>query len=151
VIVTVTMSYDVTVTLTLTLSSKNRKMKNKNKNKNKLSLLLSSLTTFASGFNALSFPFSFFLSIQLISFSLIFFLKFSTKFIIFSKFSNPSQISSSAIYPFHLTKYFGFPSHLFYSMFSQLHTLSLLLSLLKKVEFSSISLPTLDIMLFHLC
>ena len=63
------------------------------------------LNIFASRFNS----FCFLICTLLISFSQISFSNSSTNSITFPKFSNPSQVSSSAIYPFHLTKYFGFP------------------------------------------
>ena len=69
------------------------------------------LNSSAFGFNSIFvvFCFSFFFSTCYISSSLISFSNSSTKSIAFFKFSNPSQVSSSAIYSFHLTKYFGFP------------------------------------------
>ena len=73
----------------------------------------------ASRFNVFFFPLSFLNYTLFISSSLIFFLKFFTKSIIFSKFSNPSQVSSSTIYYFYLTKYFNFSlTSLLFNIFS---------------------------------
>ena len=86
------------------------------------------INTSASRFNSLSFSFSFLFSTHLISFFLISCSNFSTNFIAFPKFSNSSYIFSSAVYPFHLTKYFSFPltSHLL-NIFSISYSFSLYL------------------------
>ena len=53
----------------------------------------------------------------------------STKSIAFSKFSNFSQVSSSAIYLFYLTKYFGFSLKYFlFNIFSTSYSFSLSIS-----------------------
>ena len=55
----------------------------------------------------------------LISFFLVSFSNFSTNPIIFLKISGPSQVSSLAVYPFYLTKYFSFPlTSLLFNIFS---------------------------------
>ena len=103
----------------------------------------------ASVFNTFYFLFSFLICTLLISSFLICFLNSSIKSIVFSKFSNPSHISSFAVYSFYLTKYFGFLSYFFYSIISQPHILFPCLFLLEKVRSFSVSLPTFNILLFY--
>ena len=87
------------------------------------------LNTSASGFNVFSFSFSFLVYTLLIFSFLISFLNSSTKFIVFLKFSNLFQVSSSAIYFFYLTKYFGFPlTFLLFNIFLISYFFSLFIS-----------------------
>ena len=65
------------------------------------------LNSLASRFNFISF--SFFILILHISSLNLPFSNFSIFSIVFFKFSNLSHIFSSAVYPFHFTKYFVFP------------------------------------------
>ena len=81
------------------------------------------LNTSVSEFNTLFF--SFLIHILFIFFSLIFFSNSFTKSIIFSKFSNFFQVSSFAIYPFYLTKYFSFSlTSLLFNIFLTLYSFS---------------------------
>ena len=74
---------------------------------------------------------SFSLSCHLVSFSssLLYSLSnSSTKSFVFLRFFLPSQVSSSAIYPFHHTKYFSLPcTHFLFSIFSTSYFSSLLI------------------------
>ena len=76
-------------------------------------------------FDFFFFFFSFLICTLFISSSLISFSNSSTKPIAFSKFSNLSYVSSSTIYFFYLTKYFGFLFiSLLFNIFSTLYSFS---------------------------
>ena len=83
----------------------------------------------ASIFNAFFFSFYFLICTFLILSSLISLSNSSTNSITLPKFSNPSQVSSSAIYSFYLTKYFSFSlTSCLFNIFSILYSFSLYIS-----------------------
>ena len=101
------------------------------------------LNSSASRFNFISFPF--FILILHISSSNLSFSNSSTFSIAFFKFSNPSYVFSSTVYPFHFTKYFVFP---LLSCLSLLHIPSHQLPQQEAVVSSSVLLLALYTSLF---